>query len=329
MVSRWTVVALLLAVPALVLSGQSAGTASDFKTPAGSFDILPLLPPELQRMTVTVHHFRTGRRGLYFHVSGGPVAVNSVVLHTSSDGVMRNRFVPPKDAEVLDFDVDDQGGLHLLVSDKAKSRVLSYSASGKVEREQQSSKFAIRICQAKGDLILFAAEDRGVHVEVLSSNPVSELFIPLHQRSRTLAASCFPAGGAVLLERGSGVLHVIDAASGRATTAKPTLPEFAASTALRREHPALRNVVFAGIAAGSKRDLYLIAGRYKLTDGARVLRTATDGSTLQPVTYSLPTFEDERNSQNPTGYMSPSKIGLFDSRLFLVSTTGKVAFYLL
>lgn len=185
----------------------------------------------------------------------------------------------------------------------------------------------MHVCRTGAIVTVAAAEHHGVRLDIVGQQQVASPLLTLNQHSHSIQPKCLPDGRVAILERSGGITHVLRPGSDMAEVLTPIVPEMGTIRKVRTESPAVLNVFYADMAVASFEDIYLIVGRYSLTNGAPVYRIGKGGAVIQSLRYQLPTFRDEENSQNPSGYMGGSKIGVAGDRVFPVSSTGKVAAY--
>jgi hypothetical protein len=304
-----------------------AGNSADLKSPVYSLDIGSLLPPGIQSGTVTVRQFRVGSNGVYYCVSPGPAAKNSVILKTDWNGKRIALVSLPADKPVLDFDVDEQGAIYVLLDDFSRSSLALYTSAGILQSTTPIGHFASGITLVKGHPVLTKPDSGSTHLEVLTAQGTSDAATVPVRNSPRPALATLPDGRVLLGERSSGIIYLVDTSSRQVTSLTAGTGAVGGLSSPNTTTPRLGILSFGGAATSPEGDIYVISGRYKLAEGAPITRLNPQGTIIEQIHCLLPTFDAMKNVQNPQGYMSPFRVRVSKDSIILVSLAGQIAGY--
>ena len=317
-----------VALSCLAIPGSAgSGATADLKAPTSYFDIRGSLPESWNAAKASVHHFKAGPDGLYFCISSGPNTLNSIILKTGWSGNRQRVFTPPQDQTLMDFDVDGHGDLYVLMNEHRRSSLLVYGADGRLQSTVPIGHFANGLSLANGKPVVLLPDRSGSQIEVLDPSGPRDIGIAI-QASPRPAMTSLPDGRIVLADKAQGTVYLVNVASG--TTASFTSELTSAKFGGGPPSPAqtaINRLALSSAASSPEGDIYLIAGGYRMAEGAALSRFNSQGTLIEPFRCALPTFEDMKNPDNPQGFMLPNSVGVHGNSLFLVSPQGKVAAY--
>ena len=312
----------------LTLFGCSrSGATPGLKNPTSYFDIRGSLPDNLRGSKVEIHEFRAGPDGLYFCISPSPNTRNSIILETGWSGNRQNVFVPPQDQEVSDFDVGEHGNLYVLMNGSRKSSLLLYAPDGRLQSTLPISHFANGLSVTNGKPVVLLPDRSGTRLEVLDSSGPRDVSIALIRTSPKPAMTSLPDGRIVLADKAQGNVYLVDITSGNTSSFRSTPTSPASGGESSSPMQAIHTLSLTSAASTPEGDIYLIAGSYRMAEGAPLSRFDSHGTLIEPFRCALPTFEDMKSPHNPEGYMLPTSIGVYGNSLFLVSPQGMIAAY--
>lgn len=325
MIRREIFVALTLVA---LLGCARSGATEGLKAPASYFDIRGSVPESINTANLSIHKFRAGPNGLYFCISSSPNTLNSVVLETGWNGGTQAIFTPPSDQAVMDFDIDGRGNLYVLMSGHGKSSLLVYGPGGQVQSTVAIGYFASGLSVANGKPVLLLPDPTAPKLEVLDTTGPRDLSIQIKRTSPAPAMTSLPDGRVVVADKVQGTVYLVDVTSestvsfdgGMRSIRSGAAPPSVSQTSINR-------VALNGAAASPEGEIYIIGGGYHMAAGAPVSHFDSQGTLLESIRCTLPTFEDMKDPDNPEGFMLPNSVGVHDRYLFLVSPQGKVATY--
>jgi hypothetical protein len=318
---------LLVAFCLASVAGSRSGASSGLKAPVTYFDIRGSLADRFDGNQITLHSFRTGPDGLYFCVAPGPVARNAVILKTDWNGIKQAVFRPPPDREILDFDVADRGDVYVLVTEAHNSIVMVYGPDGQLQSATRLDHFSRSLCLVDGKPVVFIPDRAAPRLEVLDSQGPKEISLAFRLTWPKPSITSLPGGRIVFADTPSGVIYVMDLASGRTSSFSALPPSITPGPPPSPSHAVLQFSSFSNAATDPEGDVYVIAGRLRMADGAPLSRFNSLGALIESFRCALPTFESMKDQENPEGYMVPYSVGLGGHMLFLVSGQGQVAAY--
>lgn len=126
----------------------------------------------------------------------------------------------------------------------------------------------------------------------------------------TPSITSLPDGRIVFADTPSGLIYVVDLASGRTSSFRALPPGIAPGSPPSPSHAVLGFSSFSNAATDPEGDVYAIAGRLRMADGAPLSRFNSQGALIESFRCALPTFEGMKDPENPDGYMVPYSVGL-------------------
>ena len=322
---RWP---LLIAFCLASVAGSRSETSSGVKLPVTYFDIRGSLADRFDGKQIVLHGFRTGSSGLYFCVAPGPAARNAAILKTDWNGIKEAVFTPAPDREILDFDVAERGDVYVLATEAHNnSSVLVYGPEGQLQSAMRLDHFSSSLCLVDGKPVLYLPDRATPRLEVLDAQGPTDINLPFRLTWPQSSITSLAGGRILLADKPSGVIYVVDLAFGRVSSFSALPQDINPGSPPSPSHAVLRLFSLSNAATDPEGDVYVIAGRLRMTDGAPLSRFNSRGQLIETFRCALPTFESMKDPQNPGGYMVPNSVGLSGQLLFLVSGQGQVAAY--
>ncbi len=318
---RYIHLSLVTALSGSVLFLSSATTT--IRTPVNSFDIANMVPTTFRVRNLHVQGFRVRLDRLYFCISGGPVPRPAAILTAQANGSLQGFLLPPADKEVADFDVDGRGIVHVLLEDGPHTTILTYGRNGQLRSSISLPTFASQLTLARGRQITLVPDRSAPHLEVVDADGTQQIpvSVPAHSMIDAL-----PDGRVMVAERGSGMIHIVDPVSRHLSSFTAGTPATVGGQPSSNRAPTLF-AAFSHATSSPDGDIYVIAGTYKMADGAPVSHFDSQGKLIEAIRCYLPTFDAARNPDNAEGYMLANMVGVGQNVLVLVSPAGHVATY--